>query len=70
MVRIITDPTDREGLSAATLGDWLETIAIVPFVFAAIVGVVLLSTLLRHREPQRLPSPRTRGKRSERRGAA
>jgi hypothetical protein len=52
MVRIVTDPANREGLTGATLVDWLETIAIAPFVFAAIVGVVLLATLLRQREPR------------------
>lgn len=57
MVRIITDPADREGLTAATLGDWLETIAIAPFLLAAIVGVVLLATLVRRQEPQTQGEP-------------
>ena len=51
MVRIITDPANREGLTVATIVDWLETIAIAPFLFVAIVGVVVLATVLRRREP-------------------
>jgi hypothetical protein len=51
MVRIITDPANREGLTGATVVDWLETLAIAPFLLAAVVGVVVLAALLRRREP-------------------
>jgi hypothetical protein len=60
-MRIITDPSDRQGLSAGTLVDWIETIAIAPFLFAAIVGVVLLATLLRRREPSVPHTPEAAG---------
>ena len=51
-MRIITDPANREGLTSASLGDWIETLLLAPLLPIAVLTVVVLAARLRLREPR------------------
>ena len=51
---MITDPSNREGLTSGTLVDWIETLAMAPLLAVAVCAVVLLAT-----RSFRQQSPRT-----------
>ena len=52
-MRMITDPTDREGLTSGTLADWIETLAMAPLLAVAVCAVVALAAWsIRHQSPR------------------
>lgn len=62
-MRMITDPTDREGLTSGTLVDWIETLAMAPLLAVAVCAVVLLATRsIRQQSTRPAPADRARSR--------